>query len=140
MNTLCYILQVTFTYTNLIFFSLASYSAYYYGSTSLWGGKKGKRAIVRNTWTLRHSLLQFRGKIFEWGLGKSKTYSMTRALGDCKIRWSWGRKGESRCLLSDAENWTRRYRSNYGSYKLLSNNCHHFVNRLGRYLASNCGR
>jgi hypothetical protein len=129
------------TYTHLICLAGRS-SDYFYGQTSLgWWGKKGKRNIVSNTWTLRHSLLLFRGTIFEWGIkrGGVKTYDMGRSLNDCKISWK-GRKGESRCRLSDAQAWTKAYRRKYHGYRLFSNNCHHFVNRLGGYLQTNCGR
>ena len=124
--------------------NFATSSDYFYGDTSLgWWGKKSKRGkIVSNTWRLRHSLLLFRGTIFEWGIKRSgvKTYDMSRSLGDCKISWTYSRKGESRCLLSDAQTWTKAYRRHYGGYKLFSNNCHHFVNRLGTYLKTDCGR
>ncbi len=125
------------TYFALLY-SVTQSSDYFYGDTSLWGSKKGKRTIVRNTWRLRHSLLLFRGTIFEWGINRN--YDMNRTPRHCAIKWSWGRKGESKCLLSDAKTWTRAYKRRYGKYRLLFNNCHDFVNRLGRYLATNCGR
>ena len=128
-------------FTTNLFCPLDRSSGYYYGSTSLsFWGKRG--SIVRNTWRLRHSLLQFRGIIFEWGIKRNgvKTYDMGRSLSDCKIKWSYSKKGYSRCLSSDAQRWTRAYRGRYGKYRLFSNNCHHYVNKLGRYLATNCGR
>ena len=108
---------------------------YYYGSTSLF---KGKKRVFK--WSLKHSLILFRGKIFEWGLGRPKTYKMNRSPSDCKIKWTWSSKGSSRCRLSDAETWTRNYRRRYGGYRLFTNNCHYFVNRFMSYLRSNCGR
>jgi hypothetical protein len=78
----------------VLLYSLAKSSDYFYGDTSLWLFKKikklKKRSIVSYTWTLRHSLLIFRGTIFEWGIDDS--YYMRRTPRDCDISWSWRRK------------------------------------------------
>lgn len=110
---------------------------YFYGTTKLFGSSK-KRDIVSNKCLLKHSLLLFRGQIFEWG--KSYNGVTNRRPGDCKITWTWTSKEESRCPLSDAKTWAHSYKNKYGKYHLLKNNCHYFVNRLGHYLQTNCGR
>eukprot|EP00058_Branchiostoma_floridae_P023887 XP_002609377.1 hypothetical protein BRAFLDRAFT_86468 [Branchiostoma floridae] len=62
-------------------------------------------------WSPVHRVLLFRGEVFEWGVGSKR-----------------------------AEFFAREYKSRYGSYRLFSNNCHFFVNRLMRYLDSGCTR
>ncbi|CAB4003728.1 Hypothetical predicted protein [Paramuricea clavata] len=114
-----------------------SRSEYFYGTTSL--NKDRKREFSVFKWKLDHSLLMFRGKIFEWGMGDSKTYKMNRNPSQCSITWSSGSKGTSKCLLSDVEEWTRNYPKRNGEYHLLKNNCHYFVNRLVRHLNTDCG-
>ncbi|CAB4007689.1 Hypothetical predicted protein [Paramuricea clavata] len=113
-------------------------SPYYLGEMSLSDAIKGKRKrYVIWPWTLTHSMILFRGKVFEWGI--NYTYYMNRSPSSCQITWHWGAKGFSKCSLSDVESWTRAYgRSN--TYDILSNNCHMFVNRLAKYLNTNCGR
>lgn len=101
---------------------------------------RNKRNII-SPWTFSHSLLLFRGKVFEWGIrsGWRLNYYMDRRPSSCTIKWHWGSKGSSKCSLRDAEKWTREFGRKY-RYSLLWNNCHHFVNHLVKYLSTNCGR
>ncbi|CAB4002033.1 Hypothetical predicted protein [Paramuricea clavata] len=111
---------------------------YYLGEMSLPDAKKGKRKRdIIWPWTLTHSMIRFRGNVFEWGI--NKTYYMNRSPSSSQIWWHRGAKGHSKCLLSDVKSWTKAYgRSN--TYHILANNCHMFVNRLAKYLNTNCGR
>ena len=118
-------------------FLVSASADYFYGTTSLFKGRKREFSVFQ--WKLDHSLLMFRGKIFEWGLGDQKTYKMNRDPSQCSISWSSGSKGRSKCLLSDVEDWTEDYPNEYGKYDLLTNNCHFFVNRLVKFLNTNCG-
>lgn len=81
----------------------------------------------------------FRGKIFEWGMGKKKTYKTDRSPSDCSITWDSDSKGTSRCLLSDVDEWVKGYQDLKGEYSVWTNNCHMFVNELVKYLNTNCG-
>lgn len=124
---------------DLFFFSLyiAKTSDYFYGDASLFAGRN-KRGFRVRTWRFRHSLLLFRGVIFEWGIKRS--HYMKRPLTSCNVKWRRNKRGKSRCLLSDVKKWTRAYHRRYGRYRLFRNNSHHFVNRLSKYLDKNCGR
>lgn len=95
-----------------------------------------KRGVIWR-WTFNHSLILFRGKVFEWGI--NFTYFMNRRPSSCYINWHRGKKGTSRCSLADIEDWTRAYGKKY-TYNLLTNNCHVFSNALAKHLDTNCGR
>ena len=114
------------------------YSDYYVGQMSLADAMKGrkKRGVIF-PWTLTHSMILFRGKVFEWGINKS--YYMSRDPGSCKITWRRRWASFSKCTLNDAVTWTKRY-GRRNTYNIVFNNCHMFVNRLSRYLYSDCGR
>ena len=115
--------------------SLGKYADYFVGEMSLLDAKgKGKRAAI---WPLTpsHSMILFRGKVFEWGINYS--YYMGRSPSSCKITWRSTRESYSRCTLSQVEQWTRDYGAN-NIYNLAFNNCHMFVNRLAKYLYSDC--
>ena len=108
---------------------------YYVGEMSLWDAKgKGKRNVIW-PWTISHSMILFRGKVFEWGI--DKTYYMKRSPSSCKITWRSKKESFSRCTLRQVERWTRDYGAK-NNYNLLTNNCHMFVNRLAKYLYSDC--
>ena len=95
---------------------------------------KGKRNVIW-PWTVSHSMILFRGKVFEWGIGK--TYYMGRSPSSCQITWRSNRESYSSCTLSQVENWTRNYGAT-NTYNLLTNNCHMFVNKLAKYLYDDC--
>ncbi|XP_046842781.1 uncharacterized protein LOC124436850 [Xenia sp. Carnegie-2017] len=114
----------------------ADYNDYFYGSLSLWPGLK-KRDIVK-TFRLTHSVLLFRGKVFEWGSEKYKWPEMGRPSSSCKLKWNYEKKGRSRCSLDEIEVWNSQYEAKYSRYRLITNNCHHYVNRLADKLKTNC--
>ena len=116
---------------------IGRYNNYYVGEMSLFKAKgKGKRFVIW-PWSISHSMLLFRGKVFEWGI--NRTYYMRRDPSSCYIKWRSRSEGSSRCTLNDAKRWTRKY-GRKNTYNLLFNNCHMFVNALANYLKSNCGR
>lgn len=106
---------------------------YFYGTTEL--GKGGKRVFTLKP---KHSLLMFRGKMFEWGFGTPKTYRMDRNPAQCSISWEFVSKGMSKCRLDQIEQWTQNYPNLHGGYQVTTNNCHYFVNRLMEHLKTNC--
>ena len=129
-------IQCTCVYTSCSY--PRSGNSYFLGQMRLSDAIKGrgKRNVIF-PWTPTHSMILFRGKIFEWGINYS--YYMYRNPSSCVITWSWSAKGQSRCSLWDVERWTRAYGRTH-TYNILWDNCHMFVNRLAKYLNTNCGR
>ena len=130
----------------LLYWNLAQSNDFYYGSTSL--SKKGRKRGIPGTRTPRHSLLLFRGTIFEWGIAtgaggwwlwKTRSFRIGYNPASCDISWHNHREGESRCTKNEIITWTRQYEGRYGKYSLLDNNCHHFVRHLRSKLNTNCG-
>ena len=129
------------------FLLLDRYNDYFYGSTKLCLFR-GKRGIVSTTkWA--HSLLLFRGKIYEWGSDDYPWPTMGRSPSSCDINWRFYRIGTSKCTKSDIDKWNDAYKRSFPykilwskryGYNFLFNNCHHYVNRLAAKLKSNCGR
>ena len=113
-------------------------SDYYVGEMRL-GDTRRKRNVIF-PWKLKHSMILFRGKVFEWGIMNSsglRSYDMTRDPSSCKITWRSNRESYSSCTLSQVENWTRNYGAT-NTYNLFRNNCHMFVNKLAKYLYDDC--
>ena len=123
-------------HVKLFLFFIAEYNDYFYGHSSLWN-RRSKRAVISTT-RLRHSLLFFRGKIFEWGSKRYPWPRLGRPLSSCAINWQFVKKGRSKCTMDEIETWNLHYVSKYGRYRLFSNNCHHFVNRLAFKLSRDC--
>ena len=124
LQQLCNTRHVCFPGTN---------SDYYVGETPL--NRRKRMAIF--PWTYSHSMIFFRGVVFEWGINDS--YYMSRSPSSCQITWRSASESSSKCTLNDAKTWTRDYgRKNTYSWK--TNNCHMFVNRLAKYLNDDCGR
>lgn len=80
----------------------------------------------------------YRGKIFEWGSKRYPWPTLGRPVWSCGIRWDFERKGSSNCTLEEVELWSENYAMKYGRYRLLKNNCHHYVNRLAYKLGKDC--
>lgn len=123
-------------YNNFVAVSIAETNDYFYGHTSLWN-RRNKRAMVSTT-RLRHSLLLFRGKVFEWGSKRYPWPELARLPWSCNIKWQFVKKGRSQCSLNEIEIWNLRYVIKYGRYRLFSNNCHHYVNRMAYKLRTDC--
>lgn len=84
-----------------------------------------------------HRLVFYRGLTFEWGTG-TRGYHFDRngavSVRDCDVTWERRPAGESDCPVSRVVDFTLRYRSRFGPYNLLTNNCHHFANRVSKLL------
>ncbi|XP_035685006.1 uncharacterized protein LOC118421667 [Branchiostoma floridae] len=101
--------------------------------------RRGVRPVFQ--WSPVHRVLLFRGEVFEWGVGsKKESWEGLRCPSDCAVTWRKSAAGYSTCTREQAEFFAREYKSRYGSYRLFTNNCHFFVNRLMRYLDSGCTR
>ncbi|XP_019630517.1 PREDICTED: uncharacterized protein LOC109474615 [Branchiostoma belcheri] len=116
---------------------------FYHGTTPL---SLRKRAVVEvGTLVPLHRVLIFRNMVFEWGVGADNfedkiAWEGYRVPSDCSVSWSHSAAGESGCSLQQAIDFSRGYKTRYGSYDLLSNNCHLYVNRMMNYLDSGCTR
>ncbi|XP_033122974.1 uncharacterized protein LOC117121773 [Anneissia japonica] len=90
-----------------------------------------------------HSLLRFRGQVFEWGVAPLSLRfrsrgSMNRDPSSQCITWDNAPRGKSACTLAQAQEWADNYHSTYGSYNLLLNNCHMFVIEMMTFLETGC--
>ncbi|XP_071965668.1 uncharacterized protein [Antedon mediterranea] len=90
---------------------------------------------------LTHSMLTFRGKVFEWGVLPlspiSRNFGWMNRKSESKcISWDVAPRGTSRCSLEEATAWAENYHLVEGSYNLLLNNCHMFVKKMIQFLES----
>lgn len=88
-----------------------------------------------------HRLLFYRGMTFEWGTGvQGHHLGYGASVRDCSVTWERSPAGESHCPVSKVTNFTLGYRNRFGPYNLLTNNCHHFANRISKLLMEeDCG-
>lgn len=88
----------------------------------------------------KHRLIFYRGTTFEWGTGVQGHHVGDGAsVRDCPVTWERLPAGESHCPVSKVVNFTSSYRGRFGPYNLLTNNCHHFANRVSKLLSKgNC--
>ncbi|XP_035663598.1 uncharacterized protein LOC118407249, partial [Branchiostoma floridae] len=115
---------------------------FYHGTTPL-----SLRRSVDEVATLlpMHRVIIFRNVVFEWGVGANNfedkvAWEGVREPSDCSVSWSGSAAGSSSCTLQQAMDFSRGYKTRYGTYELLSNNCHLYVNRMMNYLVSGCTR
>ncbi|XP_066302974.1 uncharacterized protein [Branchiostoma lanceolatum] len=115
---------------------------FYHGTTPL-----SLRRSVDEVATLlpMHRVIIFRNMVFEWGVGANDfadkvAWEGVREPSDCSVSWSGSAAGSSSCTLQQATDFSRGYKTRYGSYDLISNNCHLYVNRMMNYLVSGCSR
>ncbi|XP_035689179.1 uncharacterized protein LOC118424633 [Branchiostoma floridae] len=120
----------------------AASAPFYHGTTPL----NLRRSVdeVGTLWPV-HRVLIFRETVFEWGVGSDNfadkvAWEGVREPSDCSVSWSGSAAGSSSCTLQQAMDFSRGYKTRYGSYDLLFNNCHLFVNRMMNYLDSGCTR
>ncbi|XP_066295362.1 uncharacterized protein [Branchiostoma lanceolatum] len=118
----------------------AGSAPFFHGTTPLF---RRRRDVSEVFICLAHRVLMFRGEVFEWGVGASAWSRMVawegrRCPSDCAVSWTRSAAGHSTCTREQAEFFAREYKSRYGSYNLITNNCHIFVNRLMNYLDSGC--
>lgn len=96
-----------------------------------------KRAARRTTLNPNHRIVYYKGQVFEWGTGSNGYHVGHQAVTrDCPVKWEREPAGYSHCPLRAARNFIHGYRTRYGGYNLLTNNCHHFANRLSHLLSS----
>ncbi|XP_062607345.1 uncharacterized protein LOC134282015 [Saccostrea cucullata] len=120
-------------------------SPYYFGTTNLWCMNKGRRGIpTRGVWELTHRFIYYKGLYFEFSSDSKAHVSPNRLLG---YKCSGGREsspaGYSEVDVECLKGCARNYRCTFGSYNLLSNNCHKFANRLSEVMCkrgSGCPR
>jgi len=131
-----------------------------------WSGLNSKVANITNTWfghrlssTLQcrqrrsansmsryhldtaHRVIAFRGMVFEWGVAPG-SYSIgpTPYYPECQVNWEAEPAGSSSCHSQDLVAFTESYSMTYGNYNFITNNCHHYANRLVALLTSaECG-
>ena len=75
--------------------------------------------------------------MFEWGNGiRGYHYGPDVVIDDCAVTWDEAPAGFSSCPIETIESFATGYRAKYGGYNLVTNNCHHFVNRVSLILSS----
>jgi len=113
---------------------------YYFGKTKLFCMIKGKRgAPSRFTWSLSHRCIYYKGLYYEFGIGSAKDYHISTSPYQgkkCRARRERSPAGYGVITRSCLKKCAQRYKSKYGRYKLLSNNCHNFANRMSHILCS----
>ncbi|XP_033645336.1 uncharacterized protein LOC117304830 [Asterias rubens] len=78
-----------------------------------------------------HTLVYFRGDVFEWGAGLMRSYengTLGRDPHGCPIKWTL--PGQSNCTTTEIKQVASTYLTRFGRYDLLLNNCHNFSRRL----------
>lgn len=102
----------------------------------------GESAPDRNSLRYIHSLVYYKDTVFEWGTGvRGCHWGPTASVTDCPVTWEPSPAGRGRCHVDVLVNYTRLYRNRFGPYHLLTNNCHHFANRVSALLSDpDCGR
>lgn len=87
-----------------------------------------------NKYKLDHSLLYFRGQSYEYGAGMfMRSFingTVARDPVSCGSAISWTLQGRSNCTVNQALRMAHSYHVAFGEYALLTNNCHHFVERF----------
>jgi len=118
--------------------------------TSNWFGRRvgsrvrrsvTSRPMARYNLDTAHRILAYKGMVYEWGLAPN-TYSIlpTPYYPDCQTTWEEEPAGTSLCESQNLVTYTESYRTTYGNYDLLTNNCHHYANRIVALLTSGeCG-
>ncbi|XP_061162586.1 uncharacterized protein LOC133171798 [Saccostrea echinata] len=111
---------------------------YYFGTTDLLCKIGRRSAPSRFTLSLSHRWIYFDGEYFEWGVnGQSYHYGSTLTDGDhCRTEQEEEPAGYSQLDKSCIEKCARSYKGRYGSYNLLTNNCHIFANKLSEVLCN----
>ncbi|XP_078575542.1 uncharacterized protein LOC144861492 [Branchiostoma floridae x Branchiostoma japonicum] len=104
----------------------------------------GKREVDEDEsiYEPNHSVLFYRGVIYEWGMRDNNaadkgTWEGVRPVGDCSVQWK-SSSGYSFCSIDEVYQFSRGYKDRYGEYSVRTNNCHHYVNRMMAYLWSDC--
>ncbi|XP_013381024.1 uncharacterized protein LOC106152078 [Lingula anatina] len=104
---------------------------------------KTKRSVVKPDPEFRvpiryaHRLLYYRGLVFEWGVSEDgHSHGTSPASPDCAVRWEAKPSGRSNCSSDVAKDFAASYKSKFGDYHLITNNCHLFATRLARLLRS----
>ncbi|WAR29384.1 hypothetical protein MAR_002952 [Mya arenaria] len=122
------------------------YYPYYFGETSFscLGKKKGRKRRsnhpTRYTLKLTHRYLFYRGYYFEFGergrKGPNDLNVSTKKWGSssCPSGKETSVAGRSKVTVSCLKKCAEKYTSRYGDYAVLSNNCHHFANRMSEVL------
>ncbi|XP_069101507.1 uncharacterized protein [Argopecten irradians] len=124
---------------------------YYFGTTNLfcmtysYYFRRDKRSASMFPFLPIHSWLYYEGKYVEFGIyhnyRKPYNYSVSverPAVGDkCGFKQHHAPKGYSSLGIDCIEGCARNYIRTYGDYKLFSNNCHVFLNRISKILCHN---
>ncbi|XP_063409616.1 uncharacterized protein LOC134692912 [Mytilus trossulus] len=113
---------------------------FYFGTTRLFCMAKGKRGSSpsRPTWALKHRWIEYNGHFFERLKNGGDIFSSDapKDSNKCSSRRESRPAGYSSLSIDCMKRCTNKYRQRYGSYRLLSNNCHHFANRFSDILCS----
>ncbi|XP_033746423.1 uncharacterized protein LOC117331696 [Pecten maximus] len=121
---------------------------YFFGTTSLlcmtysYYFRRSKRSARMPTMLPIHSWLYYEGKYVEFGIyhnyRKPYNYSISierPAVGDkCAFRLDQTPQGYSSLGVDCIEGCARNYVRTYGEYRLFTNNCHVFLNRISKIL------
>lgn len=110
--------------------------------------QEGREAVPKrltpdelNTLKLDHSFVYFRGQTFEWGASMMVNFNngtINRYSSEC-TNAVWRRQGNSACSLKQAQQLASKFYQIFGSYNLLTNNCHNFAEWFMRNLSEgNC--
>nr|XP_022343966.1 uncharacterized protein LOC111137031 [Crassostrea virginica] len=114
---------------------------YYFGTTDLLcklGRRSYRSAPSRFSLGLSHGWILYDGEYFEWGVsGLSYHYGSSLTDGErCKTQRESEPAGYSQLDKTCIEKCARSYRGKYGSYNLLTNNCHDFANKISEVLCN----
>ncbi|XP_041483911.1 uncharacterized protein LOC121430648 [Lytechinus variegatus] len=104
--------------------------------SSSWSGRR-KRDTYLNKWALKHSMVNFRGKYYEWG--NDDVIYRDGGIGRQGRSYCYGQKsyvGRSRCTKEQADRLGAWYSRN-NVYWFLFNNCHHYAEWLINRLVNN---
>jgi len=114
--------------------------------TNNWFGSRVRRsvpskALARYNLETVHRMLAYKGMVYEWGVaGSAWSISTSPYYPDCQTTWEEEPAGTSYCESQNLVTFTESYSMTYGNYELLTNNCHHYANRIVALLTSSeCG-
>ena len=117
---------------------------YFFGTQSLtclfvdniW--KKDSIPPFRNTLEFSHRLVYYRNAVYEFGPSGVYTYNVPdwKAALICAVKWESTPAGNSNCSEQSLTDYLAGYTGRYGIYKLFTNNCHIFANRVSAFLSN----
>lgn len=116
-----------------------SASPYYFGTTNLAcmiNGKRKRRAPSRGVWEYTHRFIYYQGYYFEFSNRGIFVHRNRIDSHRCSGGTESSPAGYSYLDVECIKSCAHSYRHNFGNYNFLSNNCHHFANKLSEVLCT----